>query len=467
MMMNDAEGQNSRSTKNRKWKSVKRSFGISWKEVDAEHLRLRRNISKSGVLPASCVPRPDAVLASQWLPGGEPVYVSLATISKRVEDVAMIICDLIGGTVVPDEIFVLTSSSPYLLDEGVPLYKMPVQLVALAAQGHPVGNSRVSGGSNSRDYDGNINRSQNTSEEEEDLNGGNMAYVNLIQTDNFLGPHRKLLPLLAQTWKQDVLILTMDDDMRLPPPYLEHFLSKDVQSEGRHLIAGIIRRIGVCVSKSNTRRYAISDSFLPYNLWVHVSQCHNEVLVLPIGRGSVLYRPRYFHPIIFDSKLRKLTFSNDDLTFRLATLINRVPATLVQTFSEPASPPKKKPKLNNDSLFYQLNKASNNYSNILQWNAGMSYIHSKHLIDHPSMFNNAYIQEREWYCSFVSYFPYHSSIFKECAMKSCSLSADIIEPESQFMLMFLTTAFVVFAIIFRKCCGQFRFSNNGWGNGNK
>jgi hypothetical protein len=40
---------------------------------------------------------------------------------------------------------------------------------------------------------------------------------------------------------------------------------------------------------------------------------------------GVLYRPRFFHEIVFDKTLREITRYNDDLTFRIATLINRVP----------------------------------------------------------------------------------------------------------------------------------------------
>jgi hypothetical protein len=40
--------------------------------------------------------------------------------------------------------------------------------------------------------------------------------------------------------------------------------------------------------------------------------------------GGVLYRPRFFHPIVFDRKLINLTQANDDLTFRLSALIKGI-----------------------------------------------------------------------------------------------------------------------------------------------
>jgi hypothetical protein len=44
------------------------------------------------------------------------------------------------------------------------------------------------------------------------------------------------------------------------------------------------------------------------------------MLTLPTGTGGVLYRPRFFHPIVFDRDLLNITKTGDDLLFRLATL---------------------------------------------------------------------------------------------------------------------------------------------------
>jgi hypothetical protein len=59
--------------------------------------------------------------------------------------------------------------------------------------------------------------------------------------------------------------------------------------------------------------------------WPRVQNERLEMLVLPTGNGGVLYRPRFFHEVVFDPVLRQLTAYNDDLTFRLATLVNRIP----------------------------------------------------------------------------------------------------------------------------------------------
>ena len=60
-------------------------------------------------------------------------------------------------------------------------------------------------------------------------------------------------------------------------------------------------------------------------LWPETRPARQELLMLPTGTGGVLYRPSYFHPIVFDENLRNLTLTGDDLLFRLATLAMGVP----------------------------------------------------------------------------------------------------------------------------------------------
>ena len=48
------------------------------------------------------------------------------------------------------------------------------------------------------------------------------------------------------------------------------------------------------------------------------------MLVLPTGVGGVLYRPNFFNSIVFHPIFRKITATNDDIMFRLGTMINHV-----------------------------------------------------------------------------------------------------------------------------------------------
>jgi hypothetical protein len=49
------------------------------------------------------------------------------------------------------------------------------------------------------------------------------------------------------------------------------------------------------------------------------------MFVLPTGTGGVLYRPRFFHPIVFDPDFRAVTGTADDLMFRLACMATNTP----------------------------------------------------------------------------------------------------------------------------------------------
>lgn len=74
----------------------------------------------------------------------------------------------------------------------------------------------------------------------------------------------------------------------------------------------------------NNQKTAIRLMNYDFCLWPRIQNSKKEILIIPTGTGGVLYRPKYFHKIIFDPTLRKLTLYNDDLTFRLATLINKI-----------------------------------------------------------------------------------------------------------------------------------------------
>ena len=70
--------------------------------------------------------------------------------------------------------------------------------------------------------------------------------------------------------------------------------------------------------------------FLPFPLylwlpsttvrWIVSPPHKREYFLLPTGAGSILYRPKFFHPIVFDRRLREYTKAQDDITFRLGTI---------------------------------------------------------------------------------------------------------------------------------------------------
>ena len=366
-----------------------------WKEVNAQAI-LSSEYKNINVAPP-CTVRRTAVAASSMLEKPSPVYVSIATIRSRVANISLIVCDLLSGHVLPDSIFIFTSPTPFLLDSGIKLSDIPQSLLVLASTIHSA-NDLLS----TRFSPANITTS-----------------VNIIQTDGLLGPHRKLLPLLYRVRKSDAVIITMDDDIRVVPSYVEQFMESYRHCEARCIVAGTVRRVGVRISSTSSLSTDTSATLhpLPYRLWAKVQECDMETLVLPVGRGSVLYHPRFFHPVVFDTALRKLTYSNDDLTFRLATLVNRIPVSVVAADKPMRTDldPLQYSRYNGTSLFRQRNRASNNYSNVAQWQAGIRYLEAIGLLDYADLFRSLLLKEREWFCqtNVISSIVY----FKQCALK--------------------------------------------------
>ena len=246
----------------------------------------------------------------------QPVYVSLTTMHHRVGAASRTVRILLTARVRPSHIFLFVSREKFLLDEGV--QDLPQPLLFYVAAG----------------------------------------FLTVVFTEN-IGPHRKLLPLLHRYYSADVFIATVDDDMGAASGYSllyqllkQHHInakkSKDSKrtsnksiasddksedilsiggvdggSGGEAVVALRVRRMGMCETAQPpaqlTRYYAWT--VLP----VHGRR---EMLVMPTGTGGILYRPRYFHPIVFDPAFRDVTGTADDLMFRLATMGRGIPVAV-------------------------------------------------------------------------------------------------------------------------------------------
>ena len=112
-------------------------------------------------------------------------------------------------------------------------------------------------------------------------------------------------------------------------------------ASGMEYIVGLrVRRFGFCgppewklieYSVCNWPQVCISslkcltrDCYLFGSFDLQVDNGRTEMLVLPTGSGSILYRPKFFTDLVFDWELRELTATNDDLAFRLVTMMNNV-----------------------------------------------------------------------------------------------------------------------------------------------
>lgn len=245
------------------------SSQYSWKEVVVDVLNFTQH---KLLLP---MPNTWSYPARQMVQ--QPVFVSMATVSFRVQRVHQAIHALLHGVVVPDRIFLFMSDHPFMMDQGI--VALPARLLALVAEG----------------------------------------LLTIVFTGN-IGPHRKLLPLLHRYYTTDVLIATVDDDL----PYstgstvLYRLLHGYALSGGKAITALRVRRIGFCD--------AYPHKLIKYTLWSlpAPAQPKLEMLVVPTGTGGVLYHPSFLHPIVFDPTLRELTASTDDLAFRLASMMQDV-----------------------------------------------------------------------------------------------------------------------------------------------
>ena len=208
--------------------------------------------------------------------GGMPVYVSMATMSDRINLVSNTLKSIFAGDIVPTHVYVMISSDPYLKDSGIPRDAIPSNLVKIAEK----------------------------------------KPVSIIYTEN-IGPHRKLLPILAKFWNQKCIIVTLDDDVVYHKSTLAELIKCYILSGQQSVIALRSRRISLCVTN---QALSVSD----YVHWPVVSYGTREMLQLPTGTGGVLYRPDFFDPIVFDRNLLSVTLTGDDILFRLACIIKHI-----------------------------------------------------------------------------------------------------------------------------------------------
>eukprot|EP01039_Chlorochromonas_danica_P002887 gene2891-3152_t len=357
--------------------ALQHSDRFEWNEVRVTVLNESRH---KELLP---VQDQNHIKASSFM--STPVYVSITTVSYRIHRLHDAVRTILDGLVQPDHIFVFMSEEPFLYDRGI--QSIPDPLLALAV----------------------------------DRN------ISLVFTDN-LGPHRKLLPLLHRFFLEDVLIITVDDDMtyRKNSTLVYHLIEGFVHTHGGAVVALRARRIGFCDTFPHT--------LLRYTYWSipYPHQTLVEMLVVPTGTGGVLYRPRFFSAVVFDNEFRNLTSKADDIAFRLACMINHVPVAIACRDLEDTQGiilrkcPINYGLWNNQKMHFQnfslLSESGKNKSTIImlneynrrlkqtlyrqnkkggneqQWNQAVQYLQEKGLLDFQSMMNRYYTErERECY----------------------------------------------------------------------
>ena len=183
--------------------------------------------------------------------------------------------DVFKGSIVPTHVFLFVSNQGFMSDQGIQKEQLPKNLQDLAAT----------------------------------------QPLTIVFTKN-IGPHRRLLPLLSKFWNTDCVIIALDDDKSSDYTQMavEKLLGFYIHSGKSQIVALKARRIGLCPGLQ------IVSSFDGCT-WPVVQNGKSELLSMPDGTGGVLYRPRFFHEVIFDPDLIELTKYNDDIAFRLASLV--------------------------------------------------------------------------------------------------------------------------------------------------
>ena len=146
-------------------------------------------------------------------------------------------------------------------------------------------------------------------------------HISVIFTDN-IGPHRKLLPLLSMKWNENCVIVTIDDHELYAKTALQSLIEFYIATNKSSIVSLRSRRMGVC---SDAPPWRLSPYMKHHRgTWPESLPGRQEMLILPTGTGGVLYRPDFFHPVVFDRRMLNLTRTGDDLLFRLSTMINNV-----------------------------------------------------------------------------------------------------------------------------------------------
>ncbi len=187
--------------------------------------------------------------------------VSLTTISSRINILRYTIFSLLNQSLLPDEIHINISRNGFLLDEGFKYIPEWLQELNFTKK------------------------------------------VNINWVDN-IGPYRKLFPIIHKLDKNDIIVIC-DDDVIYSENWFYLLVSKS-KIENESVICGhakMIKRFSKKIIKS-------------YVHWPIFKGKGSKNIIIPIGVGGILYKPKFFD----FNKLTNLEYKNiasmcDDLWF--------------------------------------------------------------------------------------------------------------------------------------------------------
>ena len=271
-----------------------------------------------------------------------PVYISLTTISKRIDNIHDTILSLFSQTYPIEEIHLYVSKDSYLLDDGI--YQIPHELLALSES---------------------------------------FKSFKIIYTYNS-GPYRKLLPILKTLWDKDAIIITVDDDKIYDNHMVENMMNKYIEFGGNHIIANRAQvRWNPILSKYCYRKFKRFNKQIENKIKMQcerVDQSHelsysfsykfNYIKALSFfeGNDGVLYHTKFFTPLVFQWNLIKnLASTHDDFWFKMCCLINGHGVVCLHSYKSRIS--EKKNHTSGSALHFNLNAGTyqNDLKKICSW----------------------------------------------------------------------------------------------------
>lgn len=269
------------------------------------------------------------------------VYVTLTTISPRINKVHETIQSILNQTYPINKITLYLSKTPFLIDQGI--QHIPKKL------------------SNLMEIDQRF----------------------MIEYVENIGPYRKLIPALKEHWKEDCLIITIDDDKIYDENMISHMVNEFYSSGQKYVVANraflkvnrILRELceTKCGVPNEVLKLIINEiankgtaQYLSYIL----SKEYDFIRIITFfeGNDGVLYHPKFFTPLVYDYKLiNKLAQSHDDFWFKLCALSNGYGVTCVNSCDNRKS--LQRENTQESALHFNINKGSydKTLNNLVRW----------------------------------------------------------------------------------------------------
>lgn len=204
------------------------------------------------------------------------IIVSFTTTSSRIKYINQMLHSLFTQSMWANEINLWISRDSFLHDEGILPEQIPEKLKTLT----------------------NFNK----------LN------FNIKYTENTAG-YRKLLPVLEENRnRDDVVIITADDDTIYPENWIEKLYNQFLDEQ--------------CIIAYRARRITLGPNgdLLPYEQWTLLDSWDytRELMLCPTGNAGVLYSPAFFDDRIFDPVYKSLSPTRADFWFAGNAIINNI-----------------------------------------------------------------------------------------------------------------------------------------------